>query len=99
MEPRAHRRRVADGSRSAARCPLPVGVQLDDYETPDGRQLGAVRDELTLTYSVAERGAGGRTRTLRRHADSLRDARRGPVTSAVRGHAGRRALTRSRSDQ
>ena len=57
--------------------PLSVDVLLYDYETPDGRcQLSAVLDELTLTYSVVELGAGGRTRKLRRHVRSLREARR-----------------------
>ena len=57
--------------------PLRVDVLLDDYETTDGRcQLSAVLDELTLTYSVVERGAGGRTRNLRRYVRSLREARR-----------------------
>jgi hypothetical protein len=50
---------------------------LYDYDTPDGpRQLTAVLDELTLTYSVVEHGVGGRTRKLRRHVRSLREARR-----------------------
>ena len=47
--------------------PLPVEVQLYDYETPDDRcQLSAVLDELTLTYSVVERRPGGHTRKLTR---------------------------------
>jgi hypothetical protein len=54
---------------------LPIDVLLCDYETTDGLcQLSAVLDELTLTYSVVERG-GGRTRKLQRHMPSLREAR------------------------
>jgi hypothetical protein len=56
--------------------PLPIDVLLCDYETTDGRcQPSAVLDELTLTYSDVERG-GDRTRKLRRHMPSLREARR-----------------------
>jgi hypothetical protein len=57
--------------------PFSTYVPLCDYETADGRcQLSAVLDELTLTYSIVAIGAGGRTRRLRRHVASLREARR-----------------------
>lgn len=45
----------------------------------------AVLDELTLTYSVVERQGGERSRVLRRHAASLREARY--VACAGRGAA------------
>ena len=35
----------------------------------------AVLDELTLTYAVVERQPGGRSRVLRRHIATLREAR------------------------
>jgi hypothetical protein len=57
--------------------PLPADVPLCDYKiAADRRQLSAVLDELTLTYSIVERGPGGQTRKLRRHVPSLREARR-----------------------
>lgn len=57
--------------------PLPTAVPLCDYEiADDSRQISAVLDELTLTYSIVERGPGGRMRKLRRHVASLREARR-----------------------
>jgi hypothetical protein len=57
--------------------PLPINIPLCDYESVDGRrQLSAVLDEVTLTYSIVERGVGGPTQSLRRYFPSLREARR-----------------------
>jgi hypothetical protein len=57
--------------------PKPIDVLLCEREAVGGRQqLRAVLDELTLTYTIVERGPGGRRRELRRHVPSLRDARR-----------------------
>jgi hypothetical protein len=39
-------------------------------------RLYAVLDELTLTYSLIERGPDGHERPLRRHLKSLGDTRR-----------------------
>lgn len=56
--------------------PLPIDVLLCEYETSDSRrQLRAVLDELTLTYTIVDRDRGGRKRMLRRHVSSLREAR------------------------
>lgn len=57
--------------------PMPIDVLLHECEVADGPlQLRAVLDEMTLTYTVVERGPGSRTRALRRHVASLREARR-----------------------
>jgi hypothetical protein len=57
--------------------PKPIDVLLCEREAVGGRQqLRAVLDELTLTYTIVERGPSGRRRELRRHVPSLRDARR-----------------------
>jgi hypothetical protein len=51
-------------------------VFLCDYEDASGRsRLLAVLDELTLTYSVTAETPDGRSRALRRHVGSLREAR------------------------
>jgi hypothetical protein len=57
--------------------PLPSNVPLCDYKIGDDRhELSAALDELTLTYCIVDRGPGERTRRLRRHVPSLREARR-----------------------
>lgn len=54
----------------------PIDVPLCSYDTADGRRrLSAVLDELTLTYSIVERAPDGRSRTVRRHVPSMREAR------------------------
>jgi hypothetical protein len=56
---------------------LPTDVLLSDCDATDGpRQLVAVIDELTLTYTIVEHNADGQTRRLRQHVPTLRDARR-----------------------
>jgi hypothetical protein len=57
--------------------PKPIDEPFRECQAAGGSvQPHAVLDELTLTYTVVERGHGGRTRELRRHVSSLRDARR-----------------------
>jgi hypothetical protein len=54
----------------------PIDVLLIEYDAAGGPvQLRAVLDELTLTYTVVDRSRGRRTRELRRHLSSLREAR------------------------
>jgi hypothetical protein len=57
--------------------PKSADVLLCERQTVGGPlQLRAVLDELTLTYTIVQRGPGRRTRELRRHVSSLREARR-----------------------
>lgn len=57
--------------------PNPIDVLLGEREAAEGpQQLRAVLDELTLTYTIVERGPGGQRRELRRHVRSLQAARR-----------------------
>jgi hypothetical protein len=57
--------------------PKPIDVLLHECDAARGRlHLRAVLDELTLTYTLVQRGPDGRTRELRRHISSLREARR-----------------------
>ena len=49
---------------------------LCDYARANGRwQVWAMRDELTLTYSVVVRAPDGTSFALRRHVASMREAR------------------------
>ena len=60
----------------ASTMPLPTDILLTECDAPDGRQrLIAELDELTLTYTIVARGECGKTRALRRHVPTLRDAR------------------------
>jgi hypothetical protein len=54
--------------------PLRTEIPLCDCLSVDGRRF-AILDELTLTYDVVERERNGRTRVLRRHVATLREAR------------------------
>jgi hypothetical protein len=51
-------------------------IFLADRHEGHRYRLYAVLDELTLTYSLIERGPDGRERPLRRHLKSLGDTRR-----------------------
>jgi hypothetical protein len=56
--------------------PATTDILLAECDAPDGRQrLVAELDEVTLTYTIVARSPRGRTRALRRHVRSLRDAR------------------------
>jgi hypothetical protein len=56
--------------------PLATDILLAEVDAPDGRQLLiAELDELTLTYTLVARSACGKTRRVRRHVRTLRDAR------------------------
>jgi hypothetical protein len=62
--------------RMASVMPSTTDIVLAECDAPDGRQLlVAELDELTLTYTIVARSSRGRTRALRRHVPSLRDAR------------------------
>jgi hypothetical protein len=55
----------------------PVEIPLCEYQSELGRHgLYAVLDELTLTYRVLISYPDGRTRLLRQHVPSRREARR-----------------------
>jgi hypothetical protein len=63
--------------------PKPIDVLLHECDAAGGPlHLRAVLDELTLTYTLVERGPDGRTRELRRHVPSLREARRWAALNA-----------------
>jgi hypothetical protein len=60
----------------ASAMPLQTDMLLAERDAPEGRQLLiAELDELTLTYTIVARSAGGQTQALRRYVHTLRDAR------------------------
>jgi hypothetical protein len=67
---------AATAAHHGRRMRLPTDILLAEYDAPDGRRLViAELDELTLTYTIVARSAGGKPRRLRRHFHTLADAR------------------------
>jgi hypothetical protein len=68
----------------------PIEIPLCEYQNELGRhRLYAVLDELTLTYRVLISYPDGRTRALRHHLPSRREARRWASTRSPQGATSR----------